>query len=200
MRLRYFCSQYHRDSPFYPFITHLERAAGFTREDAQQTKIGKLQALMSQLGEHGSEAMALYADLLGLSSENRSSPLPSDPQDRRELILRTMVHQLEELAAQQSVLVIFEDIHWIDSTSLELLGIVFERVPSLPVLFLATFRQEFQPQWAGQPHVTTLTLGRLGAGRRSRWLERSHSAKHYRPSSLNRSLVVRMVYHCSLRS
>jgi class 3 adenylate cyclase len=161
-RLRFFSSPQHCDSPLHPFIAHLERAAEFTREDAPETKLDKLEALLSQSGKSRAEAAALFADLLALGPEVRYPPLSTDPQRRRELTLEAMVQHLEELARRNPVLMVLEDAHWIDSTSLELVALLIERIPRLPVLFVLTFRPEFQPPWTGEAHVTTLMLSRLG--------------------------------------
>jgi class 3 adenylate cyclase/predicted ATPase len=176
-RLQYFCSPHHRDSPFHPFIAQLERAACLAREDAPQAKLDKLERLLSQSGQDPAETAPFLADLLALPSHDRYPPLPSEPMRRRELSLAALIHQLEGLASERPVLVIFEDVHWIDSSSLEVLDAVLERVPRLPVLFLLTFRPEFEPTWAGRPHVSTLTLDRLGAFESARLAERVAGGK-----------------------
>src|SRR4051794_15515246 len=142
IRLRYFCSPHRRDSALYPFIAQLERAAEFGREDSAATKLEKLAALLSQAGDSTPEAMAVFADLLGIPAESQYPPTPSDPQQRRELILAALVRQLEGLAQHRHVLFVIEDAHWIDSTSLELLERVAERVRQLPVLMVVTHRPE----------------------------------------------------------
>jgi class 3 adenylate cyclase/predicted ATPase len=161
-RLRYFCSPHHRDSPFHPFIAQLERAAGLAGEDAPQAKLDKLETLLSLSGQDPAETAPFLADLLAIPSHGRYLPLPSEPKRRRELTLAALIHQLEGLASERPVLVIFEDAHWSDSSSLEVLDAVVERVPHLPVLCLLTFRPEFEPRWAGRSHVSMLTLDRLG--------------------------------------
>src|SRR4051812_19038553 len=83
------------------------------------------------------------------------------PQRQKEKSLEALLRQLEDLARQQPVLMVFDDIHWIDPSSLELLDRLIERVMAWPVLLLGLFRPEFQPPWPGQPQVTALTLGRL---------------------------------------
>jgi class 3 adenylate cyclase len=121
IRLRYFCSPHHSDSALYPFVTQIERAAGFSREDAAAVKLDKVVALLSRSGASPPETVAAFADLLGLAAEERHLPPPTNPRQRRELILRALVGQLERLARHRPVLFIFEDAHWADSTSLELL-------------------------------------------------------------------------------
>jgi class 3 adenylate cyclase/tetratricopeptide (TPR) repeat protein len=161
IRLSYFCSPHHSGSTLYPVTAHLERAAGFTREDTVTTKLDKLEALLSQSVANPAESITLFADLLGLSTDDRYPPITLDPQQRRELILAASIRHLEGLARRRPVLLIYEDIHWIDSTSLELLEMVMDRVPYLSVLMVITSRPELQPAWAGRPHVSTLALSRL---------------------------------------
>jgi predicted ATPase len=160
--MHYFCSPHHRDSPLHPMVVQLERAAGLAREDAPEVKLSKLQRLLSQSEDDAAESTALLAYLLNLPTLDRHPPLAADPQRRRELIFAALLRQLEGLARKKPILMIFEDAHWIDSTSLDLLEIIVERVPKLRVLFLLTCRPELQPRWTGQAHVTTLTLSRLG--------------------------------------
>jgi len=160
LRLRYFCSPYHQDSALYPFIDQLGRASEFARDDPPAAKIEKLEALLAR-AEPPDEDAALLADLLSLPASERH-PLPNlSPQRKKERTLEALVRQLEGLARQQPVLMIFEDAHWIDPTSRELLDLAVERVRNLPVLLMVTFRPEFQPSWIGQPQVMMLALSRL---------------------------------------
>jgi class 3 adenylate cyclase/tetratricopeptide (TPR) repeat protein len=161
-RLSYSCSPYYRDSALFPFITQLERAAGFAREDSVATRLGKLEHVVEQADLSPSDTVALLADLLGLSAEERYPPLPEDPKQRREQTLVALVGQIEGLARRRPILLFFEDAHWADSTSLELLGRIVQRISDLPVLLVLTCRPEYAPPWVGQPHVTVLALNRLG--------------------------------------
>lgn len=160
--LRYFCSPQHQNSPLSPVISQLERAAGFARDDAPATKLGKLTALLARATDREDE-IALIAGLMDLPADG--FPLSDlSPQRRREKLLDALLAQLAGLATRQPVLMLFEDTHWIDPTSLELLGLVVERIRQqrLPVLLVVTFRPEFHPPWTGLPHVTSLALGGLG--------------------------------------
>jgi class 3 adenylate cyclase/predicted ATPase len=160
LRLRYFCSPYHQDSALYPFIDQLGRAAGFGHDDPLAARLEKLEALLA-LATPPDEDAALLADLLSLQPSKRH-PLPNlSPQRKKERTLEALIRQLEGLARRQPMIVVFEDAHWIDPTSRELLDLTVERVRSLPVLLLVTFRPEFQPPWTGQPQVTMLALNRL---------------------------------------
>jgi class 3 adenylate cyclase/predicted ATPase len=159
-RLRYFCSPHHQDSALHPFIAQLERAAGFAREDAAATKLDKLEALFAA-ATPPLEDLALVADLLSLPAEPRYPPLGLTPQARKEKTFAALLRQLEALARRQPVLVIFEDLHWIDPSSRELLDRTIDRAASLPVFIVATHRAEFMPPWVGLPQVTTITLNRF---------------------------------------
>ncbi|RWQ52882.1 AAA family ATPase [Mesorhizobium sp.] len=157
-RLRYFCSPHHQDSALHPTIAQLERAAGLERDDPPERKMDKLAALLAPASP---EDGALLAELLSLPTEGRFPPLQLTPQRKKEKTFAALLRQLEDLARQGPVLMLFEDVHWIDPSSRELLDLVVERVPLLPVLLLLTFRPEFQPPWTGQAHVTVLVLNRL---------------------------------------
>jgi class 3 adenylate cyclase/predicted ATPase len=161
-RPRYFCSPHHQDSPWQPVIAQLERAAEFARDDPPEARLAKLEALLAPTGEPPTEDVALLAELLSLPLGDRYPLPPLPPQRKRERTLAALLDQLEALARREPVLMVFEDMHWIDPSSRELLDLTVERVARLPVLLLITFRPEFEPPWVGQPHVTTLVLDRLG--------------------------------------
>ena len=158
-RLRYFCSPHHQDSALYPFIAQLERAAGFARDDTVEAKLGKLRALLAP-GTRDDDDIALLTELLSLPSS--AADLNLSPQRKREKLFEALLGQLEAVARHRPVLMVFEDAHWIDPTSRELLDLTVDRVRRLPVLLVITFRPEFQPPWGGRSHVTSLALNRLG--------------------------------------
>jgi class 3 adenylate cyclase/tetratricopeptide (TPR) repeat protein len=160
-RLRYFCSPHHQDSTLYPSIAQLERAAGFRREDSADQRLDKLQAVLAQGTNDLSEAVPLLADLLSIPTGNRYPPLNLTPQKRKERTFHAQLAQVEGLAACQPVLMVWEDVHWSDPTTRESLDLLIDRVPTLRVLVILTFRPEFTPPWIGRPHVTMLTLNRL---------------------------------------
>src|SRR4051812_35966248 len=160
IRLRWFCSPYHQDSALYPVIAQMERAAGFMHGDAPAARLSKLQVLLAAAGP-SSEDVALIADLHGLPTADLA-PLPDlTPQRKKEKMFEALLGQLKALARQQPVLMVFDDVHWIDPSSREFLDYMIERTANWPVLLLILFRPEFQPPWTGQPHVTLLTLPRL---------------------------------------
>ena len=160
-RLRHFCSPQHTDSALYPIISQMERAAGFTHEDTAQAKLDKLDALLAESITPIHDA-ALVAQMLSLLNDGRYPTLELAPQQRRRKTLEALTAQLEALSQSNPVLIIFEDVHWIDPTSLEALGRTVDRIRSLGALLVVTYRLEFEPPWIGRPHVTALTLNRLG--------------------------------------
>jgi class 3 adenylate cyclase/predicted ATPase len=159
-RLRYFCSPQHTDSALYPVIAQLERAAGLARDDTPQAKLDKLDAVLAQSSTSAQDAM-LIAEMLSLPNDGRYPALDLSPQQRRQKTLEALTAQLEALTRQRPVLQIFEDAHWADPTSLEVFGRAVDRVRTLRVLLIVTFRPEFEPPWIGQPHVSALTINRL---------------------------------------
>jgi len=166
-QLRYFCSPHHQHSALYPIIRGFERAAKFRRDDRPEQRLSKLEAVLAQGTDDLSEAAPLLADLLSIPTGERYRPLDLGPQERKEKTLQILVAQIEGMAARQPVAIIFEDVHWSDPTSLELLDMTIDRITSLPVLLIITFRPEFTPPWAGRPHVTVLTLNRLSVRQRA---------------------------------
>jgi class 3 adenylate cyclase/predicted ATPase len=162
LRLTHQCSPYHQTSPLHPVIEQLERAAGFEREDPLEARLDKLETLLARGTEKLDEAVPLLGALLGISTDERYPALELTPQRQKQLTLEALLDQLEGLATEQPVLVVYEDVHWIDPTTQELLGLAIERISCLPVLLLITFRPEFTPPWSGQPHVSSLALTRLG--------------------------------------
>ena len=159
-RVRYLCSPDRTDNALYPIIQRLERAAGFAPHDDTRTKLDKFDALMGQTLAPA-EDRAIFADLLSLPAADRYPKLDLSPELRRKRTIDAMMRRLETMAREQPVLAIFEDVHWIDPTSLDVLSRMIDRIRDLPVLLLVTFRSEFAPPWTGQPHVTTLALNRL---------------------------------------
>ena len=160
-RLRYFCSPQHTDSALHPIISQMERAAGFAHDDTPQTKLDKLDELLAQSATSPHDA-SLLAELLSLLNDGRYPTLELPAQQRRQKTLEALTAQLEALSRSNPVLMIFEDVHWIDPTSLEALGRTVVRVRTLSALLIVTYRPEFAPPWIGQPHVTALTINRLG--------------------------------------
>ncbi len=160
--LRYQGSPYHTNTALHPVIEQLERAASFGREDPAEVRLAKLETLLAEGTVDVARAVPLVADLLSISTEGRYPPLELPPQRQKELTFAALLEQLVGLAARRPVLVALEDAHWIDPTTLELFGLVVDRVRDLPALVMITFRPEFVSPWTGRAHVAALALSRLG--------------------------------------
>ena len=160
-RLRYFCSPRHTDSALYPIIGQMERAAGLAHDDTPQARLDKLDAVLAQTSTR-IEDVALFAEMLSLPNDGRYPAIELTPEQRRQRTLEALTEQLAGLASKNPVLMIFEDAHWTDPTSLEAFGRTVDRIKTLPVLLIVTFRPEFNAPWAGRSHVTSLALNRLG--------------------------------------
>jgi TolB-like protein/class 3 adenylate cyclase/predicted ATPase len=159
-RLRYLCSPYHQDSALFPFCEQLAHAAGFGRDDTPAVKWEKLEAVLA-LARLPDGDVALLGDLLSLPVSERH-PLPSlSPQRKKDRTLEALIRQIGGLARRQPIVMIFEDAHWIDPTSRELLDLMIECIHRLPVLLIVTFRPEFAPPWTGEEQVSVLALNRL---------------------------------------
>jgi len=188
--LRYFCSANHVDSSLHPVVSHLEHAAGFERDDPPETRLDKLAALLASTST-SAEDLALLADLLSIPADDRYPPLDLPPRRKKERTLEALFLRLVLLAGQGPVLMIYEDVHWIDPTSRELLELTIERLPRLAVLLLVTFRPEFRPPWIGHPHVTAMELSRLGRSEGAALVERIAGVGADLPDDIMEEIVER---------
>jgi class 3 adenylate cyclase/tetratricopeptide (TPR) repeat protein len=159
-RLRYFCSPQHTDSALYPIIGQMERATRLAHDDTPHARLDKLDAMLAQTSTSIEDA-ALFAEMLSLPNDGRYPTLTLAPQQRRQRTLDALLWQVEALTRQGPVLMILEDAHWVDPTSLEVFGRLVARIAPLHVLLIVTFRPEFSPPWIGQPYVMAMTINRL---------------------------------------
>ena len=159
-RLQYFCSPQHIDSAFYPIIGRIERAAGFTHEDTPKEKFIKLDAMLARNSTSLTDA-SLLAEMLSLPNDGRYPVLDLTSLQRRERTVDALTAQLLSFTHRHPVLMVLEDAHWADPSTLEMLGRTVRRIETLRMLFVVTFRPEFEPTWIGQRHVTILTITRL---------------------------------------
>ncbi|SEF15038.1 Double zinc ribbon [Rhizobiales bacterium GAS191] len=181
VRLRYFYSPHYADSALRPIVLQLEKAAGFRPSEGPEGKWAKLEAMLA-LTATSDEDVALLADLLSLPHDDRR-PLPDlTPQRKKEKTFAALMRQLEQLTREQPVLMVFEDVHWVDPSSRELLELTIERVQHLPVLLMVTFRPEFIPPWTGLAHVTLLTLNRIGRRDAAAMIEQLAGGKSLPPA------------------
>jgi predicted ATPase/DNA-binding response OmpR family regulator/class 3 adenylate cyclase len=156
----FYCSPNHQDSPLYPFIAQLERAAGFRRDDSPKERFARFETLVHSSID--AEARGLMAALLSVPTAERYPPPNLSPQRRKQRTLEAVAAQLAGLASQKPILAIFEDAHWMDPTSGQLLDAIVDRARDLPMLVLITYRPDFPVPWASRAHATTVVLNRLG--------------------------------------
>src|SRR4051794_34200303 len=162
--LRYQCSPHHTGTALWPVIRQLTFAADLGPADDDVARLDKLEALLRQGAGDVAEAVPLIAGLLGIDAGDRHPVADLTPQQRRHRTLATLAAQLLGLARRRPVLMVLEDAHWIDPTTLELVGLALDRIARARVLMLVTSRPDNQPTLGGHPHVTRLTLNRLGRG------------------------------------
>jgi len=159
--LRFQCSPYHVNSAFWPSIDYFERALKFARDEAPESKLDELEALM--VGVHGQPLsdVRFVASILSIPCEARYGPLTLTPQKQKDETLRTLVDFVEATARKHPSVVLFEDVHWADATTLEVLDLLVERVKGLPLLVILTHRPEFRNRWAGRDRVEAVNLRKL---------------------------------------
>lgn len=156
-------SQFHSTSAFYPIIEHLKRVFDWQPEDTAPQQFAKLElALAGFKGLPLAESVPLFADLMSLPyPEKRYTAAPGSAQQRRDATLDALAAWLLEVAESGPVLMVWEDLHWADATTLETLGLLIEQVPTVPILVIATYRPELMPPWPQRSHMTPITLARL---------------------------------------
>ena len=156
--LHYQCSPFHLNSPLYPFIEELEESAGFAREDTPEQRLEKLEAALADLAPHAEDSLPLFAALLSLPAGRNALQL--SPQKQKEKTLEALVDRVRAFALRSPMIIVLEDIHWIDPTSQDLLEMLVPIVNTIPVLLVMTYRPEYEPPWNGS-HLNTITLNRL---------------------------------------
>lgn len=188
--LRYDCSPHRTQTALFPVIHQLERAASMRAVDGAAARRDKLDTLLASWSDNLALDRPLFADLLGVATDTDRAALSLSPQRQKELLLERLTAQITNLATHQPVLLILEDAHWIDQTTREWCDILVDRVRSLPVLLIVTYRPEFAPPWLGQSHVTTLTLNRLGR-RHNAAVIRQVTGHRMLPSALMEQIIDR---------
>lgn len=178
------CSPHHRDTALFPITCQLLQSAGIAPYDGANEKLDKLEAILAQSNQDLSESMPLFAALLSVDDVTRW-PLPKlTPQRQRERTLEALLDRVRRLAASQPVIMVFEDLQWIDPTSLELLCRIVDQAQQLPILLLGTFRPEFTTPWPNHSHMSTISLSHLG---------RSESAALVKDVASNKVLAAEIV-------
>src|SRR5262249_49664198 len=157
----YQCCPHHTSSPFYPVIKQLENAARFEREDTPDVKLRKLEAMLSRAGAATRADIPLYASLLSIPADGFDSSSNLTPQRQRDLTIAALLRQGLGFALARPAVIVFEDAHWIDTSTLELLNRFIASIKAARLFVLVSFRPEFSPQWLDGSHVTMLRLNRL---------------------------------------
>ena len=188
-RLRYFCSPQNTDSALYPIIGQMERAAGFTHDDTVQAKLDRVDAVLAQSSTSPQDA-TLLIEMLSLPNDGRYPKLELTPEQRRQKTMEALTAEVEALSRSNPVLMIFEDVHWVDPTSLEVLGRTVDRLRTLGMLLIITYRPEFDPPWMGRSYVTTPNLNRLGEREVAALVERVIGNRSL-PESIRQDIVER---------
>jgi DNA-binding winged helix-turn-helix (wHTH) protein/tetratricopeptide (TPR) repeat protein len=163
IRLLFQCSPHYRDTALHPFIAHFERVGGLREDDTAEQRLDKLEAAVAIPAPNRKSALPLLAALLSIDTAGRYPALALTPMQQRRQTLGALLDQIEALARRKPMLLVFEDAHWVDPTSIELLDLLIERIRRLPVLALITFRPEFEAPWTGLPNTSTIALERLSA-------------------------------------
>ena len=161
-RLQFHCSPHHQGSALHPVLGQLSRAAGIERDDSAAQKLAKLQAMLAPTAKDLGQAVALLAPLLSIPLGSGQVAPDLSPQRLKERTFAALLDQIDGLARARPVLLVVEDAHRIDPTSLELFTLMIERLDSLSILLVITTRPEFSAPWPSVPHISTLMLGRLG--------------------------------------
>src|SRR5215471_218729 len=160
--LRLQCSPFFVNSAFYPIIDNFERALRFARDDTVEQKLDKLEALV--VGQYGRprEDLRFIAAILSILCEERYGAVAMTPQKFKDETLRALVDTTEAIARRQPTVQLFEDLHWADPTTLEVIDLLINRVRDIPLLVLLTHRPEFSSRWSHYGHDAALTLSKLG--------------------------------------
>jgi class 3 adenylate cyclase len=183
--LRYFCSPHHQDSALYPIVTRWERDLKFARNDTPQVKLHKLTTTLVRVGA-SQEEVALIADFLSLPTDGQHPIADLNPQRKKEKTFEALIRRLMDRARGRPVLMLFEDAHWADASSLELLDQTINRLANLPALLVVSFRPEFRPPWVGLAFASLITLRRLTQRQAAELAERTVVERTLTPALLNR--------------
>jgi predicted ATPase/class 3 adenylate cyclase len=189
MPLSHYCSPYHQNSAFYPVIGLLERTGGLSRTEPPDCRLDKLEALLARSTEQVEEVAPLLAALLGIPTGSRYPPLDMSPERQKARTFEALLDQMEALARHQPVLSLYEDLHWVDPSTRELLGLMVDRARRLPVLVIMTFRPDFVPPWTRGAHVTPIALGHLSRRQSIAMIERLTGGRALPPAVLDQILA-----------
>ena len=189
-RIEFRCSSYHQNSALYPIIEHLQRMLEFAREDAPAAKLEKLQHTLSHYRFPQADTVPLLAAMLSLPHPDSFPPITVSPQRQKENTQAALVSWLIEEAEQRTVYNTWEDIHWADPSTLDLLNLIVDQAPTASLYVLLTFRPEFTPPWGNRSHLSQITLSRLGRSQVEAMVECVTGGKAL-PPDVMRQIVVK---------
>jgi predicted ATPase/class 3 adenylate cyclase len=176
-RASFQCSPYYTSTAFYPFVEQIKSTMGLDREASSELSVASLEAIVAATNGEAEQVTPIFAALLSIPTGARYGPLNLSPQQQKDATVAALVNHLIGLARDEPVVMIFEDAHWIDPTSREVLDLLVDRVQDTSIIILITCRSEFQPSWNAHSHITTLTLNRLGRQLRTTLVEHVAGAK-----------------------
>ena len=183
------CSPYYTSTAFYPFVEQLTFALGINREDASSLSLSGLEATIAAANGDVKRLTPIFAALLSIPIDDRYAPLDLSPQQQKDAFVVALVNRLIGLARGRPLVIAFEDAHWIDPTSRDVLDLLVDRIQDASILVVITCRSEFQPSWDAHYHVTTLTLNRLSRQQRATLVERVVGSEL--PSEIVEEIVVK---------
>lgn len=181
-RLSYQCSPYHTGSALYPVMMQLAHAAGLAEGDSDDDKLDKLERLLAQGGRDPAPHTPLFARLLSIPFEHRYEPFDLTPEVIRERTVAALLDRLFALAEKQPVMMLFEDVHWIDPSTAEILDLLVDRMTDSRILLLCTYRPEYDSPWIGRAGVSQVSLSRLDARRSLDMVERLAAGEDLPPA------------------
>lgn len=180
------CSPQTASSALFPFFDAEAHAIGFTAESTNEEKLAKLEDWIRDADQPLEETVPIFSSAFGIEDGSRYQPLEISPQRHRQLLLEAILNRTVRIAASQPHLLIVEDAHWMDPSSLEFLNAYIEKAPEIAVLIIVTYRPEFEAPWVGQPRTTLLTLNRLDREECSKLTTRVSGAASLEPSVIER--------------
>jgi class 3 adenylate cyclase len=187
--LQYQCSPYHVNTAFYPFADHLERVLRLRRDESADAKLDKLESLVVAQNGRPLQDARLLAPVLGINAEDRHGLLAMEPQRQKDETIRAIVDLLEVVCRRQPALMLFEDVHWADATSIEVLEQLLDRVARAPLLVVITCRPEFQSPWGSRLHLTAMTVTRLSRAQSATLVSRVAGGKALPPDLANQIIA-----------
>jgi class 3 adenylate cyclase/predicted ATPase len=189
-RTSFQCSPYYTSTAFYPFVRQFKSAMGLDREGSSAQSLASLEATVAATTGGVEQVTPIFAALLSIPTGDRYSPLDLSPQQQKDVTVAALANHFIALARDNPVVMIFEDAHWIDPTSREVLDLLVDRVQDTSILIIITCRSEFQPSWNAHSHITTLTLNRFSRQLRTTLVERVAGTKKL-PEEVVEEIIVK---------